>query len=172
MRVVGLRALIVVALAFRSVSPLSLPIDVLAQAVGGGFIVPVDAPVRDPYRPPADPYGPGNRGIEYDTAAGQVVRAAGAGIVAFAGVIAGERYVSIDHPGGLRTTYSYLATIAVSVGAPIAQGDIVGTTGLRPFHFGARRFGEYIDPATLFASPDPVEAPQRARLVPIRAPWT
>ena len=26
---------------------------------------PVDAPVLDPFRAPAGPYGPGNRGIEY-----------------------------------------------------------------------------------------------------------
>ena len=29
------------------------------------YTPPVDAPIQDPFRPPATPYGPGNRGIEY-----------------------------------------------------------------------------------------------------------
>ena len=139
-----------------------------AAAQAPRFVPPVDAPISDPYRPPSTPYGPGNRGIEYATRPGVEVRASGSGVVAFAGVIAHERYVSIDHVGGIRTTYSYLATIQVVTGQPVAQGDIVGTAGVR-LHFGARRFGHYIDPASLFES-----APQpRARLVPVMGrPWT
>ena len=40
---------------------------------------PVDAPVLDPFRLPAGPYGPGNRGIEYDTEPGEIVLAAAGG---------------------------------------------------------------------------------------------
>ena len=61
------------------------------------------------------------------TEPGGEVRASGSGVVAFAGVIAHERYVSIDHDGGIRTTYSYLATIEVVAGQRVAQGDVVGT---------------------------------------------
>src|SRR5205085_8103620 len=107
-----------------------------AAAQSPRFVPPVAAPITDPYRPPATPYGPGNRGIEYATEAGTAVRASSAGIVAFAGVIASERYVSIDHEGGIRTTYSYLATIDVVAGQRVAQGDVVGTAGVR-LHFGA-----------------------------------
>ena len=139
-----------------------------AAAQAPAFVAPVDAPIRDPYRPPATPYGPGNRGIEYATDSGTAVRASGGGVVAFAGVIAYERYVSIDHPGGIRTTYSYLLTIAVVAGQRVAQGDVVGTAGTR-LHFGARRSGVYIDPASLFA----VVVGRRARLVPLSGPpWT
>ena len=140
-----------------------------AAAQEPGFVPPVDAPVRDSYRPPSTPYGPGNRGIEYATRAGTAVRASAGGVVAFAGIIAHERYVSIDHEGGIRTTYSYLETIEVEAGQRVAQGDIVGEAGER-LHFGARRFGQYIDPASLFT---PAQPPSRARLVPVRgAPWT
>src|SRR4051794_30206512 len=69
-----------------------------------GYRPPVDAPVRDPYRAPPSPYAAGNRGIEYDTAAGTPVVAPAAGTVAFAGVVAGARWVAIDHPDGLRST--------------------------------------------------------------------
>ena len=139
-----------------------------AGAQAPAFVPPVDAPITDPYRAPATPYGPGNRGIEYATDRGTAVRASGEGVVAFAGVIAYERYVSIDHAGGIRTTYSYLLTIGVVAGQRVAQGDVVGTTGTR-LHFGARRFGTYIDPASLFAG----VVRRRARLVPVSGPpWT
>ena len=153
-------ALVVATALFSAVAP--------AAAQGPRFVPPVDAPISDPYRPPSTPYGPGNRGIEYSTRAGVAVRASGSGVVAFAGVIAHERYVSIDHEGGIRTTYSYLATIEAVAGQRVAQGDVVGTAGAR-LHFGARRFGVYIDPAALFE----IAIPRRARLVPVRGrPWT
>ena len=139
-----------------------------AAAQNPRFVAPVTAPISDPYRPPATPYGPGNRGIEYATEPGTDVRASGAGTVVFAGVIAYERYVSVDHAGGIRTTYSYLASIVVVAGQRVAQGDVIGTAGSR-MHFGARRFGAYIDPASLFA----IVTVGHARLVPIAgAPWT
>jgi murein DD-endopeptidase MepM/ murein hydrolase activator NlpD len=76
--------------------------------------------------------------------------------------------VSIDHQGGIRTTYSYLAAIAVVAGQRVAQGDVIGTAGAR-LHFGARRFGVYIDPASLFET---ITA-RHVRLVPIAGrPWT
>ena len=153
-------ALVVATALFGDVAP--------GAAQAPRFVPPVDAPISDPYRPPSTPYGPGNRGIEYSTRPGVLVRASGSGVVAFAGVIAYERYVSIDHEGGIRTTYSYLATIEVVAGQRVTQGDVVGLAGAR-LHFGARRFGVYIDPASLFE----VVAVHRARLVPVRgSPWT
>ena len=53
---------------------------------------PVDSPVHDPFRAPDTPYGPGHRGIEYDTAPGTPVAAVTQGTVVFAGDVAG--YVS------------------------------------------------------------------------------
>ncbi|MEO8692586.1 MAG: M23 family metallopeptidase [Acidimicrobiales bacterium] len=139
-----------------------------AAAQAPRFVPPVEAPISDPYRPPTTPYGPGNRGIEYSTTLGTDVRAAAEGVVAFAGVIANERYVSIDHQGGIRTTYSYLEAIEVAVGQRVAQGEAVGTAGTR-LHFGARRFGQYIDPASLFEN----TTVHRARLIPVAGvPWT
>ena len=48
-----------------------------------------------PFRAPACAYCPGNRGLEYDAAVGSPVRAAAAGTVTFAGVVAGVRYVVV-----------------------------------------------------------------------------
>lgn len=118
------------------------------------YAPPIDAPVTDPFRPPPQPWLPGNRGIEYGTAPGRAVRAAGRGRVTFAGRIAGDLFVTVTHPDGIRTSYAYLASIAVVAGADVERGQVVGTTGVR-LHVGARRGETYIDPASLWGAIGP-----------------
>ena len=77
---------------------------------------PVDAPVSDGFRPPTHRWGPGNRGLTYATTPGSPVRASAPGVVRFAGRIGPHAYVAVAHADGLRTTYSYLATIRVRAG--------------------------------------------------------
>jgi hypothetical protein len=125
---------------------------------------PVEAPVVDPFRPPATTYGPGNRGLEYGTAPGTEVRAAGDGEVVFAGPVAGSLHVTVRHPDGLRTTYSFLARIDVVVGQAVHQGDRVGVT-VAHLHLGARVGDAYLDPASLFGA-----GPPTVRLVPFDDP--
>jgi pimeloyl-ACP methyl ester carboxylesterase len=121
----------------------------LAQASPGTHVPPVDAPIVDPFRPPAGPYAAGNRGIEYDTVPGMGVRASGDGTVAFAGAVGGSLHVTVRHGGGVRTSYSFLAGIDVVLGQQVRQGDRLGTAGER-LHFGARLGDSYFDPASLF----------------------
>ena len=86
---------------------------------------------------------------------GQRVRASGDGVVVFAGTVAGKPVVSIDHPGGLRTTYEPVRA-AVGAGERISAGDTIGTlvTG-HPgcadpcLHWGVRRDRLYLDPLAL-----------------------
>ena len=140
---------------------------------------PVDGVVVDGFRPPAHIGAPGNRGWEYVTTPGSTARAVLGGVVAFAGPVAGSLHVSVDHPGGLRSTYSFLADVTVGRGQVIAPGAQVGVTGAS-FHFGLRRNGAYIDPALLFNAvpsgpprlvPRPGRVPDRpaAVMVPGRA---
>jgi hypothetical protein len=110
---------------------------------------PTSAPVLDPFRPPDGPYGSGNRGIEYDTSPGDPIVAAGPGTVAFAGPVAGQLYITIDHGGGLKSSYSYVEAILVARGDVVEVGEHVGVAGPR-FHFGTRIDGVYVDPASLF----------------------
>src|SRR5215210_2876383 len=93
---------------------------------------PVEAPVLDAFRPPANPYGPGNRGLEYATSAGTPVGAVGDGRVTFAGPVAGSLHVTVRHGDGIRTTYSFLARVDVVVGQDVRQGDVVGITAGPP----------------------------------------
>lgn len=110
------------------------------------FIPPVDAPVSDPFRMPDNPYGAGNRGVEYVTDAGDTVLASASGRVSFAGPVARELYVTLDHGGGLLSSYSYLQRINVAQGDTVTQGDIIGLASERYLHFSVRLNGEYVDP--------------------------
>jgi hypothetical protein len=129
------------------------------------YVPPVDSPVVDPFRPPAGPYGPGNRGLEYDTEPGQPVRASADGTVVFAGAVGGTRHVTVLHADGVRTSYSFLARVDVVRGQRVAQGDPVGTAGDR-LHLGARIGDAYFDPAVLFGT----GGPSRVELVPFEVP--
>jgi murein DD-endopeptidase MepM/ murein hydrolase activator NlpD len=132
-----------------------------------GWVAPL-APVEvtRPFDAPASPYGPGHRGVDLAGAAGEVVVAAGPGVVVFAGLVAGRPVVSIAHAGGLRTTYEPV-TPSVRAGLPVARGSPIGTlvTGhagcpvAACLHWGLRRGETYLDPLLLLAPP-------RIRLLP------
>jgi murein DD-endopeptidase MepM/ murein hydrolase activator NlpD len=115
----------------------------------GTYRPPVDRPVSVPFHAPSNPYGPGHRGVDYATVPGEPVRAIGGGTVTFAGQVAHLRFVTIRHPDGLDSTYSYLATIEVRRGQHVAQGEVVGRAG-QILHLGVRRGTVYLDPTRLF----------------------
>jgi murein DD-endopeptidase MepM/ murein hydrolase activator NlpD len=110
------------------------------------WVPPVVAPVADPFRPPACPWCPGNRGIEYRTRAGQLVRAVETGRVTYAGSVAGIIYVVVAHRDGRRVTYGGLAGRRHARGEVVLRGQVVGTT-TDTFHFGVRAGERYADPA-------------------------
>ncbi|MGH3783188.1 MAG: M23 family metallopeptidase [Pseudonocardiaceae bacterium] len=85
------------------------------------------------FRPPAWRYGPGHRGVDLASAAGAPVLAAGVGTVVFAGTVAGHGVVSVDHQGGLRTTYEPVSP-TVNAGDRVARGQRIGT--VQPGHLG------------------------------------
>jgi hypothetical protein len=106
------------------------------------------------FDPPDAPWGTGHRGVDLAAGRGEPVRAAADGVVAFAGTVAGERWVSLDHADGVRTSYGPLHEVSVGVGAVVRRGDVIGTVGaghhpLGALHWGARRQGVYIDPLAL-----------------------
>lgn len=107
--------------------------------------VPVAAPVTDPFREPGCRWCPGNRGIEYGTAAGTPVRAIAAGTVSFAGSVAGTSYVVVTHADGRRLTYGNLRDLTVAERDVVSRGTRLGETAGR-FHLGLRDGARYVDP--------------------------
>lgn len=122
----------------------------------GTYAWPVHGRVLRGFEQPQGPFGPGHRGIDIQAFPGTPVRAPASGRVAFAGRIAGELFVSVDHPDGVRTSYSWLSEIAVRRGDTVARGQPLGASGSghpgpppAHLHFGARIGETYIDPMLL-----------------------
>jgi murein DD-endopeptidase MepM/ murein hydrolase activator NlpD len=125
---------------------------------GAGYRWPVDGqpPVTRPFDPPARRWLPGHRGVDLAGSPGTVVRAAGPGVVFFAGPVAGRGVVSIDHPDRFRTTYQPVVPTVVA-GQRVAVGDPIGVLGAgHPgcpaaacLHWGVRRGETYLDPLAL-----------------------
>lgn len=111
-----------------------------------------------PFDPPAHRYGTGHRGADLLAVPGAAVSSAGSGQVSYAGLLAGRGVVVVVH-GSLRTTYEPVLA-AVSVGQPVAAGELLGV--LEPghpscpaaacLHWGLRRGDDYLDPVGLVAA--------------------
>lgn len=104
------------------------------------------------------PYGPtgrwsGHFGMDFAVPVGSVVRSAGSGTVTFAGVVAGRRSVTVDHGGGIRTSYSYLTTQLVTTGRRVGRGSPLGYSGIHDgraaVHLSLRKGIDYLDPLAL-----------------------
>ncbi|MEV4774678.1 murein hydrolase activator EnvC family protein [Microbacterium sp. LWH12-1.2] len=132
---------------------------------------PLEAPreVVVPYRAPAHDYGAGHRGVDIAAARGGEVRSPADGVVAFRGTVVDRPLLTIDHGGGLVSTFEPLLS-TLSPGDAVAAGDVIGVADIgghaRPgsLHLGVRLDGEYINPMLLFG------AVPRAVLLPCCAP--
>ncbi|PZS30856.1 MAG: hypothetical protein DLM59_10785 [Pseudonocardiales bacterium] len=108
------------------------------------------------FLPPATPYGAGHRGVDLAGRPGLPVLAAGAGVVGYAGVLAGRGVVTVLHERGLRTTYEPVL-VSVTAGQPVAAGAVLGRLAAgHPgcpvaacLHWGLLRGETYLDPLAL-----------------------
>ncbi|WP_136709381.1 M23 family metallopeptidase [Agromyces sp. H66] len=104
-----------------------------------------------PFRAPPTPYSAGHRGIDITAESGDPVVAPAAGVIRFAGPVAGRGVVSIDHGDGVLSAIEPVdATVAA--GTEVAPGDVVGAVASGGHcdavcvHFGVRVDGEYVSP--------------------------
>ena len=77
---------------------------------------------------PAPDWQRGHRGVDLAGEPGQPVYAAAPGTVVYAGVLAGRPVVSVEHDGGLRTSYEPVQAVVRAgqrVGAESALGRLV-----------------------------------------------
>jgi murein DD-endopeptidase MepM/ murein hydrolase activator NlpD len=150
---------------------LSAPLSYLAIAAAltlpsdrpdGAWVFPVGpahgpADVARGFDPPHEPWRAGHRGVDLRGHEGAEIRAARAGRVTYAGMLAGRGVVVIDH-GALRTTYEPVDA-EVTAGSWVATGDPIGTltsvgSHCPPapcLHWGALEGQRYLDPLALIS---------------------
>ena len=132
-----------------------VPAAAVAQAPAWTWPLPGPHDVGRPFAPPAARYSAGHRGADLPGEPGLVVRAAGAGRVSYAGLLAGRGVVVVVH-GDLRTTYEPV-TASVAVGASVVAGDQIGRLDAAHLgcpvaaclHWGLRRGEDYLYPVSL-----------------------
>ena len=115
---------------------------------------PVLAPLGDPFGPRGDRF---HAGLDLPTAQGTPVLAAAPGRVTWAGTRDGGwgMLVTVAHPGGVRTMYAHLSTVAVKLGDFVAGGTVIGSVGSTGdatgphLHFEVRVDGAAYDPLRL-----------------------
>ncbi|MGC4890815.1 murein hydrolase activator EnvC family protein [Micromonospora sp. DT227] len=152
--------------------PVGRPVSA-ARVPGTGaaarFRWPLPGPPRVARRfdPPPEPWLPGHRGVDLVAAPGAEVRAAGAGTVLFAGVVAGRPVLTVGHGDGLRTTYEPVrsrltAGTRVDAGTPVGEllAGHPGCAAAACLHWGLRHGDDYLDPLALLGL-------GRVRLLPL-----
>ena len=140
-------------------------------AAAGTWTWPVSGPVIRGFDPPASPFGSGHRGIDIAAAAGSVAVAPADGQVSFAGPVGGRLFLTIDHGGGLESTYSWVSALLVRRGDLVSQGQPVVRTGgghtgdLVPnLHLGVKLHDAYVDPLDYLG---PIDVSSLIRLAPL-----
>ncbi len=96
----------------------------------------------------------GHLGIDIAGATGDLVWAADAGVVVFAGWSTGGygNMVMIDHGNGYQTVYGHLSAVNTSCGQSVYAGNLIGAIGSTGnstgshLHFEIRYFGQFINP--------------------------
>jgi murein DD-endopeptidase MepM/ murein hydrolase activator NlpD len=121
-----------------------------SQPSSHGLIWPVHGPVVSPF---GMRWGRMHTGIDIAAPTGTPIVAAAAGSVIYAGWMSGYGNLSVvDHGGGLATAYAHQSSIAVGVGASVAQGQVIGYVGCTGhcfgphLHFEVRVNGTPVDP--------------------------
>jgi murein DD-endopeptidase MepM/ murein hydrolase activator NlpD len=125
------------------------------------WVWPVTAPpgraapvVVRAFAPPPRRWLAGERGVLLAAPTGAVVRAAGAGVVSYAGSLFGRGVVTVDH-GPFRTTYLPVTPL-VRRGQPVTAGEPIGTLAAAPLHWGLvighGHTARYLDPLSLLGA--------------------
>jgi murein DD-endopeptidase MepM/ murein hydrolase activator NlpD len=120
----------------------------VASAARWRWPVPGDHRIVRPFIAPSTKYSAGHRGI--DIAASGDVYAPANGVVHFVGFVVNRDVLSIQHPGGVISSYEPVSS-TLHAGETVTRGEIIGT--IEPghcaelcLHFGVRIDGQYVSP--------------------------
>ncbi|MDI3193339.1 M23 family metallopeptidase [Pseudarthrobacter sp. AL07] len=104
------------------------------------------------FDPPDKPWMSGHRGVDLEaTHDGVPVTSPESGTVSFVGVVVDRPVITIDHGGGLRSSFEPVGS-PLTAGTVVAKGETIGT--LQPghcgaiacVHWGVRRGDAYVNP--------------------------
>lgn len=161
-----IRTLVVASLVVASWAAATAPAN-----AAGTWAWPVTGPVIRAFDPPDSPYGAGHRGIDIAAPAGSIVLAPADGRVAFVGPVGGRLFLTIDHSGGLESTYSWVASLDVRKGDVVHRGQPVARSGaghtgdpVPNLHLGVKLDDIYVDPLDYL---EPVDIAGWLRLAPV-----
>lgn len=157
-------------------------LGVLASPVGADDRTAWEWPLRprpqvaQPFQAPAGPYGPGHRGVDLAGSTGQPVLAVAAGVVTFAGKVAGRGVVVVDH-GTERSTYQPVSA-SVRRGDTVGAADVIGRLQLGGshcwpdacLHLGRVAGETYLDPLDLLGGGPVRLLPLDGRLPTVQQP--
>lgn len=115
------------------------------------------------FEPPPQPWSAGHRGVDLAVVPGGPVVAPQAGVVAFAGDVAGRGVVTVRHDDGLTSSLEPVRP-SVTVGTRVARGASVGVVDapghcapVTCLHWGVRTAPtRYVDPLSLVGPAGPV----------------
>lgn len=141
------------------VAAVVIAVGLAPPARAGGGVPPVAGAVVGSFDPPTVRWGSGHRGVDLAAAPGVTVVAPAAGVVSFAGPVAGRRVVVVDH-GATRSTLEPVSAL-VAVGTRVVAGQPVGVldaghtcAAASCLHWGLLRGEEYLDPLGLVSGVD------------------
>lgn len=108
--------------------------------------------VTRPFEQPPTRYSAGHRGIDIAGDVGTPVYSPASGIVHFAGAVGGRPVLSLEHLGGVLSSFEPVDSVLVA-GDTVAAGDVIGIVSGPSashcdncLHFGVREDGEYVSP--------------------------
>ncbi|SEI09289.1 MULTISPECIES: M23 family metallopeptidase [unclassified Leifsonia] len=113
-----------------------------------------------PYAAPATRYTAGHRGIDLSAVRGTPVSAPDDAVVRFAGVVVDRPVLTLDHGGGILSSYEPVVS-ELPMGTAVARGSVVGAVAggghcqAACLHVGVRVEGEYVSPLLFFARVPP-----------------
>lgn len=115
------------------------------------------------FNPPPERWLAGHRGIDLATTVGEPVRSPGAGVVTLARRVVDRGVVTVDHGGGVVSSFEPVAA-PPPVGTIVARGDPIGVVADERhhcprdacLHWGVRVGGAYVDPLDVLAGFGPV----------------
>lgn len=152
-----------VALSILALSALAASAQAAMPAPKPGWEWPIDPRPADfrstvlrDFDPPDKPWLSGHRGVDLKTASdGATVTSPAAGTVSFAGTVVDRPVITVDHGGGLKSSFEPVSS-SLTAGTAVRPGDTIGTVeaghcaGIPCVHWGVRQGDQYINPLGFF----------------------